>query len=103
MKTEKTKSRRRTFYFNTGVRPGIPANEAHMKGAKPVPLMPGQVWLNGTKQIPYDCEDVPDGAVPTFFADSPDLHPHSGYIVRELHNTAMISKYAYFLKPLNHE
>jgi hypothetical protein len=86
----------KTFYFNTGVKPGIPSNERHIKGAKPVPLCDGQVWLNVTKQIPFDCDNVPEGATFQFGCDNPNLYPESSYIVREMHNTTMLSKYAYF-------
>jgi len=83
----------KTFYFNTGVTPqnGTPDN--------PIPLMEGQIWRGGTKQIPFQCEDVPDGAVFKFASPYPDVQGHENYIVREiLEGSAMMSKYAYFSK-----
>lgn len=78
----------KTFYFNTGVK-----QFGHFP---PVPLMEGQVWRGGVKQIPFDCEDVPKNATFAFACDDPKLHAEAGYIVREMHNTIMASKYAYF-------
>lgn len=81
----------RTFEFNTRVRPS--------SGAK---LCPGQVWRMGlsgepVKVIPFQCEDVPEGAIFAFAAPSADLYPHAGFIVREiLPGSALVSKYAYF-------
>jgi len=75
----------KTFYFNTGV-----------KYASYPYLYEGQVVRGGTKQIPFDCDNVPEGATFEFACDNPDLHPGVGYIVREMHNTTMGSKYAYF-------
>jgi hypothetical protein len=72
-----------TFYFNTGV-----------KYSDYPYLFKGQVERGGTKQIPFECENVPDGATFQFACDSPNLHPESNYIVREMSNTAMLSKYA---------
>lgn len=86
----------RTFYFNTGVRPGIPANEKHILGAKPVELYEGHVWRNGTMQIPFDCADVPENAHFEFACDNPDLTLVKGYLVREIHNSTLLCKYAYF-------
>lgn len=85
----------KTFHFNTGVRPfdhNPPAGMAYMKGFKDSG--------NGVYVIPFDCEDVPDGAAFKFACDYPDLYPEAGYIVREIHNSALLSKYAYFTKPL---
>lgn len=86
----------KTFYFNTGVRQGIPENERHIKGARPVPLCDGQVWRNGTKQIPFDCEDVPENA--TFLYASPYNNIPSGdnVIIRKIHNSTMCGEFAYF-------
>lgn len=72
-----------TFYFNTGVR-GYPTTK-------------GQVYRNGVKQIPFDA-NAPANALLMFLCDNPNL-PESeqpGVIVREVVNTTMISKYAYF-------
>ena len=77
----------KTFYFNTGV---CPENNPH--------LMPGQVWRGGVKQIPFDCVDVPDEAELMFLCPYDDL-PESklpNVIVRSVHNTTMVSDFAYF-------
>lgn len=72
-------SNMQTFYFNTGVKAEIPTNKRHRPDAKPVPLCDGQVWRNGTKQIPFDCENVPEGATFSFACDNPNLEPKAGY------------------------
>jgi hypothetical protein len=77
------------FYFNTGVVP-----HGHNP---PIPLCKGQVWLGGTKQIPFDA-DAPEDAELLFLCDNPDL-PESkldNVIVREVSNTSMVSRFAYF-------
>ena len=74
------------FYFNTGVRPE--------SGSK---LFKDQVWRNGVKQIPLECE-APENALLMFCCDNPNL-PESkleNVIVREIFNSSIISKYAYF-------
>jgi hypothetical protein len=85
----------KTFYFNTGVRQGIPSNELHRQDVKPTALSNGQVWVNGTKQIPFSCEDVPDKAMFLFACDNKETSS-ANVISRELHNTSLISKYAHF-------
>lgn len=85
----------RTFYFNTGVRPGIPANESHTPNTKPVALGAGEIWRNGTKQIPFEC-DVPDNARFEFACDNPNVEGFGHFLVAEIHNSALLSKYAYF-------
>ena len=81
----------KTFYFNTGVKIW---NNPHIPG--------GIDSGNGTVVIPFDCADVPEGAKQLYCCDSPNitLHPHipadCDVIVREIHNSKMISKYAYF-------
>lgn len=85
----------KTFHFNTGVKPfnhTPPAGMAFMKGF----IDSG----NGVYVIPFDCEDVPDGATFKFACDNPNLYPGSGYIVREIHNSTLVSKYAYFSKQI---
>lgn len=82
----------RTFYFNTGVRRDAFQNP-------PVSLGKGQIWSpNGVKVIPFDCYDVPKNAVFKFACDDPNLKESKiqGYLVREIHNSTLISKYAYF-------
>jgi len=78
----------KTFYFNTGVQPQN----------APIKLMPGHVMRGGTMQIPFDCENIPDGAIFKFACDNKDLREskYPNYIVREIHNSALLSKYAYF-------
>lgn len=81
----------KTFYFNTGVRRDLHNNP-------PVPLMKGQIWsMNGVKVIPFDC-DAPENAVFKFACDNPNLPEADldGWIVREIYNSTLISKYAYF-------
>jgi len=83
-----------TFYFNTGVRPETVHNpsfpyEYHKKV--------GNVIRGGVLQCPFDC-DAPEDAQLMFLCDNPEL-PESkaeNVIVREVFNTSMISKYAYF-------
>lgn len=75
----------RTMYFDTGCTP------ENSPG-----LYKGQVWKNGTKQIPFDV-DAPENATLLFLSDKLDdettLIP--GIIVREVFNTSMLSRYAY--------
>ena len=79
----------KTFYFDTGVRP----ENRHGVG-----LCAGQVW-RGTLQIPFDCEDVPPSAVFEFACDTyPPGMDH--LLIREMHNTALLSKYAFFQLPI---
>ena len=81
---------KKTFYFNTGVRPESGS-----------PLYGRQVWKNGTKQIPFICENVPDNAIFWFACDSKDLPESSskGVIVRAIvdHGPGgLLSQFAYF-------
>lgn len=78
----------KTFYFNTGVKP-----YGHVP---PVTLGHGQVWRGGTKQIPFDCDGVPKGAIFEFACDNPGLRESEYLLVREIHNSALLSKFAYF-------
>lgn len=80
----------RKFYFNTGVKP-------HMNKGVAGGAIRGGVW-----QIPFECEDVPEGACFKCACDSKEL-PHSGnMIIREILNSeGMVSKYAYFTPPMN--
>ncbi len=81
----------KTFYFDTGVKP-----YAHNP---PVKLGKRQI-LRGTIQIPFDCEDVPEGA--RFLHGSDDPNPsHANEIVREIHNSTLVSKYAHFFYKKN--
>lgn len=81
------------FYFNTGV---LYANYPYLYG--------DQVNRGGTKQIPFQA-DAPQDAHLMFLCDNPNL-PEStipGVIVREVFNTSMCSKYAYFRLPGIHK
>lgn len=80
----------RTFYFNTGVRP--------YNHNPPIKISKGEVLRGGTKQIPFDCNDVPENAVFMFACDNPDLKvlKYGDFIVREIFNSVLCSKYAYF-------
>lgn len=81
---------RRTFYFNTGVRP--------WEHSPPVKVMPGNVVRGGTLQIPFECDDVPENAIFQFACDNtPDGREH--LLKREMHNTNMVSRFAFFLVP----
>jgi hypothetical protein len=66
----------RRFYFNTGVDPRYIENP----------------------NIGFDCLDVPDGYKLDFLCDNPELEESKkeNTIVREVFNTRMLSKYAYF-------
>jgi hypothetical protein len=73
------------MYFDTGCRPHNSPN-----------LHKGQVWRNGTKQIPFDV-DAPESATLLFLCDNPELPEATdpAVLVREVFNTAMLSRYAY--------
>ena len=73
----------KTFIFNTGVK----NPKVLMKGHKLAP--------NGVMVIPFDCDNVPDNATFKFAADYPEL-AKNGIICREIQNSALISKYAFF-------
>jgi hypothetical protein len=75
-----------TFYFDTGV---TPHNNPH--------LWADQVWRKGTKHIPFTA-DAPEDATLLFLSNNPDLpeKDYPGIIVREVSNTSIGSKYAYF-------
>ena len=77
----------KTMYFDTGVKP--------WSGS---PLYGNQVWRNGTKQIPFDVEDVPDNAVLMWIAPVPDMKEaeYPNVIVRKIFNTSIVNEYAYF-------
>lgn len=80
---------KKTFYFNTGVKPDA--------SFKPY----GKQRVRGTVQIPFDCSDVPDNAVFKFACDNPNLpgYDEPYYITREITNSDMVSKFAYFHVP----
>ena len=79
------------FQFNTGVKPfdfDPPAGIAFMEGY--------ENSGNGVYVIPFYCKDVPDNAIfehtcDKFIEDTDEI------ICREIHNSALISKYAHFI------
>lgn len=76
----------RTFHFNTGVRKQDPSHQ-------PAGIDSG----NGVYHIPFDCIDVPPQAVFKYACNNPDLKPGNPLVlVREIHNSQIVSKYAYF-------
>jgi UDP:flavonoid glycosyltransferase YjiC (YdhE family) len=79
----------KTFYFNTGV----------LSHNKPLGLMKGQMWKGGTMQIPFDCKDVPENAIFKHASDESEKDLPDNWIRREMFNTTMVSKYAFFLIP----
>jgi hypothetical protein len=82
----------KTFYFNTGVRPENVINfpyEYHNKvGNK----------IHGTLVIPFDCKDVPENAIFQFACDN-DIPGYEHLLKKEIFNSNLCSKYAYFLLP----
>lgn len=76
----------KTFYFDTGVKPGFGAV-----------VMPGYI-VRGTIQIPFDCENVPKNAIFKYACDN-DTPPHPNMISRKIYNSSLLSKYAIFLIP----
>lgn len=81
----------KTFYFNTGVTCRPPFQ--------------GEVLRGGTIQIPFDCDNVPEGAVFLFACSDPDIKTHHAFptaelVVREIHNSNLCSRYAYFRCPV---
>lgn len=78
---------RRTFYFNTGVKPwntNVERQIAH-----------GHKFINNEMHIPFDCDDVPENATLAFLCDNIKL-ARPNLIAREIHNTTMCSRYAFF-------
>lgn len=81
------------YTFNTGVRPfdhNPPAGIAFMKGFRDSG--------NGVYVIPFHCEEVPDNAKLEYAADNP-MPGTEHYIKREMFNTVLKSKYAFFKVP----
>jgi hypothetical protein len=76
----------RTFYYNTGVKP--------WNNGK---LYDGDKFINNELHIPFDCDNVPENAEFMYLCGNPSLFNTNGHIiVREVLNTRMSSKYAYF-------
>lgn len=86
----------RTFIFDTGVRRDYDRTNQLPDGAR---------WAGEVMVFPFKCRDVPEGASLMFLCDDPALKEASypNAIVRELlPGSGMVSRYAYFLLPLNH-
>lgn len=81
----------KTFHFNTGVQP-----HKHNPSVK---IHKGQIFRGGTIQITFDCDNVPDKAEFKFACDNPELREskYENWIVREIFNSMLCSKYAYFI------
>lgn len=75
------------FYFSTGV--DSKTTDHHILG--------GIDSGNGVICIPFECEDVPEGATFLFACDSPNLRKEEKDIIcRRIHNSSLLSEYAYF-------
>lgn len=81
-----------TFLFRTGVRPGNFSDYP--------PCQEHEVRIDGIQHIKFMCHDVPAGATFAFAQHSPDGDKYNQYIVREIVGGGLLSKYAYFKKPL---
>lgn len=80
------------FYFNTGVRPENVINfpyEYHRKVGN---------TINGTLLIPFDCENIPEGATFKFGADNPEL-AINGLVCFPIIGGNLLSKFAFFNVP----
>lgn len=84
------------YTFNTGVKPfnhNPPAGMAFMKGFRDSG--------NGVYVIPFQCEEVPKEYKLELCCDDLNYPIQGEYIIREiLPGSALISKYAYFLKKI---
>ena len=85
---------KKTFYFNTGVKPENISSfpyEYHKKVNN---------IIRGTLLIPFDCCNVPDNAIFKCASSTPNLYNNiEGIIVREIVGGNLLSKYAYFIVP----
>lgn len=79
-----------TFYFNTGV-----------KFSDYPFLSVGQIQRGGTKQIPFECDNIPEKATFAFACDNPQIPGFERYIVAPIVSEGLLSKFAYFNKPTN--
>jgi hypothetical protein len=80
----------REFTFNTGVKPfyhNPPAGMAFMKGFRDSG--------NGVYVIPFYCSDVPENATFKYASDHFEKDTEQS-ICREIHKSALLSKYAHF-------
>lgn len=78
----------RTFFFDTGVKV--------YNFSPPVRVPKGDVISsNGIHLVPFDCDDVPERATFRFACDH--TPPGSEHLLRrEIHNSNLVSKYAFF-------
>lgn len=80
------------YVFNTGVRPfdfDPPAGMAFMKGFRNSG--------NGVYGIPFECEEVPNGYIPTICCDTKEYPNTNDNLVREIKlGSALKGKYVYF-------
>lgn len=77
------------FYFNTGI-----------KQWRNVPTYPGDIFINGELNIPFECADIPEGAILDFLTTKDEINEIKvNHIVREVHNSRMSATFAYFKKP----
>lgn len=67
---------KKTFYFATGV--------------------DTRIYPNSPAFIPFECENVPEGAKFQFACDNPNLEPEKKYFVAPIIGGKLLSKYAYF-------
>lgn len=96
MQRERISERTSRFYFNTGVRPerveAFPYDYHREKGHV----------IRGTLLIPFDADDVPERA--EFVCCTSNIEQYKDmFIIAEIRNTSMVSKYAVFKKPINYE
>jgi len=83
---------KKTYYYNTGVKKSS-FNSTFL----------GDKFINDELHISFDCEEVPEGAKLDFLASKDTIYlGQLKYIVREIYNTRLVVKYAYF-KPAIHE
>ena len=85
---------RREFLFSTGVKS---ADNKGVSGGRLVPAVGGgYTWV-----IPFECDDVPAGSTFLYGADADDHETAKspGVIVRAMHNTGLLCKFAYFRLP----
>lgn len=94
MQRERINERTSRFYFDTGVRPErvfdppFPYEYHRQKGHV----------IRGTLLIPFDADDVPERAEFVCCCSNVDQYA-DGFVVAEIYNTSMVSKYAVFKKP----
>ena len=85
---------KKTYYFNTGVKQSLGFQTTNL----------GDKFINGELHKPFDCEEVPEGSTLAFLCTVDTIYRGQNlYIVREISNTVMESKFAYFTKPVVYE